>query len=798
MKCTFYQNVKDVQNGSDKDVLFVLDRIRSGKSKDIIEKLRSLTNEQDQKNIKLQLKGACFNGTFKRRSIDGCKEHSGLCILDFDGFDSFEQAEEYKNKLKEDKYVFSVWISPRGKGIKVLVKIPAEKDNHKRYFMALKKHFNSPNFDDSSQDISRICYESYDSDLYLNQVSTLWIECEKQEVSDIGTIKPTLSLKSDSAIIRNLITWFDKNYSVTKGSRNANLHKLASAFNDFGVDISECKNHMKFFECKDFTSAEITGLINSAYNRKEQFGTRFFEDRESKMKIEKMIRSGKKKKDIIKSFDKFKESEIDETIDEVKDSIEIENFWKFDDKGRFNLIPHKYKFWLQQNNFFKYYPSSNGTYSFIKREQNLLEEINVDRIKDYVLNWLENNENLGYLPYDSMASSSKYFSEDFLSLLDSLQMEIKKDTKDTCYLYYKNTVVEITIDKINLIDFVDIDGHIWKRQVINRDYTHCDHHQAKFREFIWKISGDRVEKYNTLKSVIGYLCHSYKTSAKNVAIILNDSEISDNPNGGSGKGLLTQSIGRLKKLAVIDGKQFSNKHGFPYQTVSTDTQVLAFDDVEKNFNFESLFSLITEGITLEYKNQPAVKIPVEDSPKILISTNYTIGGDGGSFDRRKFEVELSNFFNSKNTPYDYFGSLLFNDWDNEEYSRFDSFMIQCIQYYLKNGLVDSQFDNLEYRKLIRQCGMETIEWFESDDNIRFDERIERTSLFEKFIRDCPDYKKYSRKWFKTRLQAYCDYKGYNYSEGRSSIERYIYITNPLEQKETVNIEKNDVQIEIPF
>ena len=84
------------------------------------------------------------------------------------------------------------------------------------------------------------------------------------------------------------------------------------------------------------------------------------------------------------------------------------------------------------------------------------------------------------------------------------------------------------------------------------------------------------------------------------------------------------------------------------------------------------------------------------------------------------------------------------------------------------------------------------------DNIRFDERIERTSLFEKFIRDCPDYKKYSRKWFKTRLQAYCDYKGYNYSEGRSSIERYIYITNPLEQKETVNIEKNDVQIEIPF
>ena len=40
---------------------------------------------------------------------------------------------------------------------------------------------------------------------------------------------------------------------------------------------------------------------------------------------------------------------------------------------------------------------------------------------------------------------------------------------------------------------------------------------------------------------------------------------------------------------------------FPYQTVSTDAQVLAFDDAKKNFKFEQLFSLITEGITLEYK-----------------------------------------------------------------------------------------------------------------------------------------------------------------------------------------------------
>ena len=91
---------------------------------------------------------------------------------------------------------------------------------------------------------------------------------------------------------------------------------------------------------------------------------------------------------------------------------------------------------------------------------------------------------------------------------------------------------------------------------------------------------------------------------------------------------------------MIDGKTFEFTKSFPYQTVSTDCQVLVFDDVKKNFSFESLFCVITEGIT-EYKGQDAIKIPVEHSPKILITTNYTIGGIGGSFERRKMEVEIS-------------------------------------------------------------------------------------------------------------------------------------------------------------
>jgi hypothetical protein len=89
---------------------------------------------------------------------------------------------------------------------------------------------------------------------------------------------------------------------------------------------------------------------------------------------------------------------------------------------------------------------------------------------------------------------------------------------------------------------------------------------------------------------------------------------------------------------------------FPIRLYLSDCQVLAFDDVRKNFNFESLFSIITEGLTIEYKGRDAIKLPVKDSPKVLISTNYTIKADGGSFKRRMFEVELSSYFGTHHTP----------------------------------------------------------------------------------------------------------------------------------------------------
>jgi hypothetical protein len=204
--------------------------------------------------------------------------------------------------------------------------------------------------------------------------------------------------------------------------------------------------------------------------------------------------------------------------------------------------------------------------------------------------------------------------------------------------------------------------------------------------------------------------------------------------------------------------------------------------------------LITEGITIEYKGQDAIKLPVQRSPKVIITTNYTVGGVGGSFERRKFEVELSGYFNEANTPLMEFGKLLFDEWDEAEWARFDNYMIQCSQYYLNNGLVKADFDNIETRKFIKNTSFEFYEWTKNHDVIAFEQRMSKNELFNQLIEEYADLKKWlSQKRFKQWLEEYCKYYGYHYSEGNtpligryyeiSKYEKGAFIPDPKEEED---------------
>jgi hypothetical protein len=245
------------------------------------------------------------------------------------------------------------------------------------------------------------------------------------------------------------------------------------------------------------------------------------------------------------------------------------------------------------------------------------------------------------------------------------------------------------------------------------------------------------------------MMHAHKSLSFCPAVILNDEVISDNPEGGTGKGLFMSALGQMKKVVTIDGKSFTFERSFAYQLVSADTQILVFDDVKKYFDFERLFSLITEGLTLEKKNKDAIKIPFSKSPKIAITTNYAIKGAGNSFARRKWELELHQHYNKNLSPLDEFGKLMFSDWNDDEWCEFDNYMIGCVKSYLATGLVKSKFVNLKIRQLSAETCHDFIEWcglIDHQENrfLEHGKRLRLNDLYEDFVDNYPDYGPRSR------------------------------------------------------
>ena len=217
------------------------------------------------------------------------------------------------------------------------------------------------------------------------------------------------------------------------------------------------------------------------------------------------------------------------------------------------------------------------------------------------------------------------------------------------------------------------------------------------------------------------------------------------------------------------------------------TTGLHFEDVKKGFEIEMLFNPITGGWEIRKLHENSYQIPFEKSPKIFISTNFSLKGTGSSFLRRQHIIELSNFFNEKYTPLDHFEHLLFDDWDETEWHRFHNFMITCCQLYLQQGLIDFPLENYHTNKLVDAAGEEFVDWmdekfgaelntngkynFESTGIYALGTEYERNEIFEAFKKDFPNTKQYQAmartNTFTGWVKEWCNQRGLELIDGKS-------------------------------
>ena len=745
-----------------------LSRIKNGtKSLELIGRIRAEQDKEKRDGLKKNLPCYVFAGEFKERNSNGLISHSGICIVDYDKFPNQKEMQRIFEMLKSNPYIISAFVSPSGNGLKALVRIPrADKTTHPRYFKEFNKKFETEYFDISNSNVDRVCFESYDPNIYINYDAQIFDPVLNDEGYQVKDKTPLIPIENEDRIVEKIMSW-NWGKGFTEGQRNSYIFDLAGTFCEYGVSKEYAEGYiLNNVVIGDFSESEALNTIKSAY-RKRQKGIRYFEDYD---KIKKVKADLSKGKEFVLKKHKIEE----EVFDEIKVEDEQEDFWYFEqtksgEKCKVDTL--KYKKFLESSGFKKYFPYDTQKPTWVKIVSNQVEETSVEKIKDYVLNYLLDRGEVTVWSY--FAGYQTLFSETFLLMLDTVQLLILQDTKDKSFIAFNNGILEVTKDKIELVEYVDVDGYIWKSHIINRDFVKTSNIQNDYKTFVENISNKKPE---AIETAIGYLLSTYKNKMNNKAIILNDEVITDNPEGGTGKGLFIQGIKQIRRVSILDGKAFDEKKSFPYQTVSQETQILVFDDVKRNFDFESKFSLVTEGMTLERKNKDAIKLTVEDSPKVVISTNYAIKGEGNSHDRRRQELEVSQYYGKNKTPFDEFNRELFSDWNKEEFQRFDNYMVYCLHLYFAKGLINQDSVNIKKRKFIAETSMEFLEWISEAENFQIGTKHEKGDKFNQFTREYIDFQRFlTRKKFSIWVQKYASYIGKKYYQGHSGESKWFMI-----------------------
>lgn len=753
----------------------VVERIRRG-TNDLIKKIeiiRTMTKGQPEYDqAKKELYAIMFNGTFTERNANGLVEHSGLCILDFDGYPTDEIMESERQRLINDPYVMIVFMSPGGKGWKAVIRIPkSTASEHKRRFIAYADYFKSDYFDRKNQDVSRVCFESYDPHIYYNEFCQVF-EGISEDKGFQYIERPPVCILNDEAKIIELIEKFDFKNSFIEGSRNQFIFEIACCLCDYGIcqDIAEHHLYSNYVAGSSFSHQEMLNTIKSAY-RKSQFNSKYFEDRSTIDRVKLKLKNGVNEDEI-----KRQHNISDEILNDIKDNATNADdvFWTIIQKKDSEVVviePLKYSQFLVKNGFNKFYPENAEKPTFVRVIENKVKLSSVDQIKDFVLNYLIDK---GHINVWNFCSKSTYlFSENHLNMIDSIYLKMLQDIEDTSFIPYRNGVVKIKRDSTELLSYIDVDGYIWENQIIDRDFNLVVDFHNDFRDLVHKVSNNDQKRIASLESTLGYLVHSFKDKTNQKAIIFNDQEIDENPNGGSGKSLMLTAVGYLRKTVKIDGKSFNpSKSEFLYQRVNLDTQILAFDDVKKNFDFEQLFMIVSEGITVNRKNKDEVFIPFNRSPKIVITTNYVISGAGGSHDRRRHEIEFYQYFNANNSPLKEYGKLLFDQWSKDDWSRFDNYMIKNLQLFLRNGLTKTISINADSKRFIQATSQDFFD-FSQDNQFTTELSYYNNELFNQFQNEYNGYKDMNPQRFARWIGEYGKFKGWELEKGKNHKGRFV-------------------------
>ncbi len=245
----------------------VLRGIKEGKWRSEIEYMRKLNTEHGKKACdepKKLLPAVSFSGTFgDRRASEELDVHTGIVQIDID---DCEDIPATRKKLEEDEHIVFVFLSPRGTGIKAGLRIPRNKEQQKNIHEQARTYFgytNNDQWDNKVKDPARVCFVSYDPDLYINEnaVEFKYVEPKKIPKKQVGKL-PWIE---DDLKRRWANELFDTAFKMIHESTDGNLHDTrVKAGTLLGGGVA----HGLFF--KDEVLCEMERVISTHTNTPRQ------------------------------------------------------------------------------------------------------------------------------------------------------------------------------------------------------------------------------------------------------------------------------------------------------------------------------------------------------------------------------------------------------------------------------------------------------------------------------------------------------------------------------------------------
>lgn len=421
-----------------------------------------------------------------------------------------------------------------------------------------------------------------------------------------------------------------------------------------------------------------------------------------------------------------------------------------------------------------------------------------------------------------------YLGPDSLSNIDFLNPEFEIADRNYQNLYFRNNAWKITADRIVETPLSELSHYVWQDKVNNFDATvlkeplftvinedgrwdiempmgadkcHFLGFLYNTSNFFWKKQkrGEQLTEAEVEEVIlallakitaIGYLLHAHKDMSQQKAVILMDGKLTEigASNGRSGKSLLGKAIEQVVPTTYIPAKNKSiTEDPFVFEEVTEKTEVVFLDDVRANLDFEFFFPLISGRLTINRKGDKKFTLSSELTPKLLLTTNHAINGEGSSFKDRQFLIAFSDHYHEDHKPTDDFEGLFFDEWDFEQWNLFYNLMAQCVQTYLKFGFIKPPEERLEKRRLRQAMGEVFLAWAEEyysagDKNLnpttdwpedcRLGKRISRKDLFDHYMDSAPPMeKRYTTTTvFKKKLKSFCDYFNLSFNPAQNGAD----------------------------